>query len=267
MRAKRIDVRRVEGSEWEKHGKGSGYAGRRNKRESAGGRAFGVWRVNRNKDESANPNVQDCNAGFVDNLPLKVTKREIYKRFRRNGYITDIFISRKLRKNAIGPFAFVRFHSYEGAAKAITTINGTIWDDAKLYVTMARSKRIGNSERTQERYVKQQGTNSGIQKKWVAIGAKTKDRQTEHSDRCCNSMKCRTKEVEALWCAEQKQRLQRSLLGVSVKPIYFRKVMYKLMDEWKGPGKIECRDVGPFRCLLTFDTTEIRDAALEDELL
>ncbi|MED6163681.1 hypothetical protein PIB30_082332 [Stylosanthes scabra] len=74
-------------------------------------------------------------------------------------------------------------------------------------------------------------------------------------------------EVEIIWCEEQKQRLARSLLGVNVNPIEFKKVMYKILEEWKGPGSIEYRDVGPFRCLITFDSPEIRDAALENELL
>ncbi|MED6160207.1 hypothetical protein PIB30_049188 [Stylosanthes scabra] len=75
------------------------------------------------------------------------------------------------------------------------------------------------------------------------------------------------KEVDVVWADEQRQRLKISLLGVSVKPIEFRKVMYKLLDDWGGPGEIECRDVGPFRCLITFKSEEIRDDAMQDELL
>ncbi|MED6201717.1 hypothetical protein PIB30_097870 [Stylosanthes scabra] len=43
--------------------------------------------------------------------------------------------------------------------------------------------------------------------------------------------------------------------------------MYKLLEDWKGPGRIECRDIGPFRCLITFDTVEIKEAEVENELL
>ncbi|MED6158729.1 hypothetical protein PIB30_035457 [Stylosanthes scabra] len=39
------------------------------------------------------------------------------------------------------------------------------------------------------------------------------------------------------------------------------------MDEWKGPGEIECRDVGPCKCLITFDSSEIRNEAFQNELL
>ncbi|MED6145302.1 hypothetical protein PIB30_023884 [Stylosanthes scabra] len=43
--------------------------------------------------------------------------------------------------------------------------------------------------------------------------------------------------------------------------------MNKLLDEWSGLGEIESRDVGPYRCLITFSSPEIRDNALNDELL
>ncbi|MED6225384.1 hypothetical protein PIB30_093109, partial [Stylosanthes scabra] len=43
--------------------------------------------------------------------------------------------------------------------------------------------------------------------------------------------------------------------------------MNLLLEEWKGSGEIECRDVGPYRCLLTFSSTEIRDEAMHNQLL
>ncbi|MED6154016.1 hypothetical protein PIB30_107926 [Stylosanthes scabra] len=75
------------------------------------------------------------------------------------------------------------------------------------------------------------------------------------------------KEIEAIWSDEQRLKLQRSLLGVSVKPIEFRKVMNLLFEEWKGSGETKRRDVGPYQCLITFFSPEIRDAAMEDQLL
>ncbi|MED6113225.1 hypothetical protein PIB30_068849 [Stylosanthes scabra] len=74
------------------------------------------------------------------------------------------------------------------------------------------------------------------------------------------------KEIQVVWAEEEKQRLERSLLGVCVKPIEFRDVMYHVLDEWKGSRKIECRDIGPYRCLLTFDSPENRDEAFNSEL-
>ncbi|MED6113842.1 hypothetical protein PIB30_074621 [Stylosanthes scabra] len=75
------------------------------------------------------------------------------------------------------------------------------------------------------------------------------------------------KEVDVVWSIEHRDLLNRSLLGVSIKPIEFRKVMNFLLDEWKGPGEIECRDMRPYRCLITFSSMEIKDGAMEDELL
>ncbi|MED6219270.1 hypothetical protein PIB30_034285 [Stylosanthes scabra] len=77
----------------------------------------------------------------------------------------------------------------------------------------------------------------------------------------------RNKELEVIWADEQKQRLQRSLLGVCVNPIDVREVMYALLEEWRGPRMIECRDLGPYKCLLTFDSPEIRDETMHNDLL
>ncbi|MED6108960.1 hypothetical protein PIB30_029059 [Stylosanthes scabra] len=85
--------------------------------------------------------------------------------------------------------------------------------------------------------------------RWVAVNKLVRQEGTNDGDlqegkEHHNSLK---KVVEAVWSEEQKSRLERSLLGVCVKPIEFRKVMNLLLDEWQGPGDIECRDVGPYR--------------------
>ncbi|MED6193522.1 hypothetical protein PIB30_020324 [Stylosanthes scabra] len=38
------------------------------------------------------------------------------------------------------------------------------------------------------------------------------------------------------------------------------------LDEWQGPGEVECMDVGPYRWLITFSSTKIRDEAMECQL-
>ncbi|MED6160876.1 hypothetical protein PIB30_055337 [Stylosanthes scabra] len=40
-----------------------------------------------------------------------------------------------------------------------------------------------------------------------------------------------------------------------------------LLRNWHGPGIVECRDVGPYRCLITFESREIRDEAMNNEIL
>ncbi|MED6164117.1 hypothetical protein PIB30_086644 [Stylosanthes scabra] len=43
--------------------------------------------------------------------------------------------------------------------------------------------------------------------------------------------------------------------------------MNLLLEKWDGPGDIEVRDVGPYRCLITFSNPEIRDKAINNDLL
>ncbi|MED6173750.1 hypothetical protein PIB30_062593 [Stylosanthes scabra] len=35
-----------------------------------------------------------------------------------------------------------------------------------------------------------------------------------------------------------------------------------IVEAWDGPGEVECRDLGPFKCILTFETVEAKDIAL-----
>ncbi|MED6126635.1 hypothetical protein PIB30_080383 [Stylosanthes scabra] len=231
-------VRGVESSECGKHGEGSSFAGGRNKEESVGGFVSGVRRRGKQvKWNNLGPRYVETHTIFVDRLPTGISKKELYKAFGRYGFIKDIFISRKARQNSKGPFAFIRYNAYD-----------------------ARRKRQGR--------VVQSGTKRKITQKWVEVrrmtnGDKEHGKQHEIKD---NAM-ARRKEVEAAWSEEQKERLQRSLLGACVKPINLREVMEFLIKEWGGPGDIKVRDVGPYRCLITFSTTEIRDSAKESQLL
>ncbi|MED6159978.1 hypothetical protein PIB30_047214 [Stylosanthes scabra] len=75
------------------------------------------------------------------------------------------------------------------------------------------------------------------------------------------------KEISVGWSEEQRDRLDRSLLGICVKPIDFRKTINQLLDDWTGSGEIECKDVGPYRCLITFSSPGIKDEAMKDAKL
>ncbi|MED6118551.1 hypothetical protein PIB30_003767 [Stylosanthes scabra] len=166
---------------------------------------------------------------LVDNLPERITKRALFKEFGKDGYITDIFISKKVRQNAKGRFAFIRFNSYGGAMKFINRMNGRRWEEFDLHVELSRFDRYHKKLENPD------AMNQNHRKKRIA--------------------------------EDQRDRLRRSLLGCSVKPIEFRKVMNLLIDEWKGEGDIECRDVGPYRCLVTFSSPDIRDKAFHEPLL
>ncbi|MED6162931.1 hypothetical protein PIB30_075136 [Stylosanthes scabra] len=105
--------------------------------------------------------------------------------------------------------------------------------------------------------------------KWVEV--KKKKEMEENVEGLKKEIATKVKEqrkvVEVVKSEEQMERLSRSLMGVSIIPIEFRKVMNLLLEECKGLGVIECRDVGPYRCLVTFSSPEIRDGAMEDQLL
>ncbi|MED6128967.1 hypothetical protein PIB30_103208 [Stylosanthes scabra] len=240
------DVRRAEGLQGGKYGEDSGFAGRRNKGVNGGGFVSGGWRVD--LWDNAECRRNQAQSIFVDKLPMSVSKRDLYKAFGKYGFISDIFISRKARQRIEGPFAFIRYAAYGGAVKAVGMMNNTYWGNDKLIVTMSKSNREVKGKPLAP-IPKQK-----IVQRWVEI----KKKQTELVQR---------KVIEAKWDDEQKQRLQRSLLGVCVKRIELRKVMEFLLEEWKGPGEIEVRDVGSYRCLITFSSTEIRDAAMENQLL
>ncbi|MED6207406.1 hypothetical protein PIB30_035507 [Stylosanthes scabra] len=198
--------------EWErgKHREGSGHAGGSDKGESRGGFALGVWRKyqgcrvwNRNRERTMN-NVGSVVTVFVDNLPLNVSKRGLYMKFGKFGYVNDIFVSRKARKTTVGPKLFISLSKYRKYDSRSGVMNG-------------RKETIGQQRK--------------ITQKWVEI---KKDRRPTNK---------------------------------GVKPINFLRVMNLLLDERKGPGDIECRDTGPYRYLVTFLSPEIRDEALNNELL
>ncbi|MED6128295.1 hypothetical protein PIB30_096345 [Stylosanthes scabra] len=196
--------------------------------------------------------------GLYQVLRAEVTKRALYKEFRKDGYIRDVFISRKTRKKTMCLFAFVRYSSYGGALRAITRLNGTLWGKFKLYVTLSKFKRETNQSKVMHADQKQMKI-----QKWMVVKKinseveKCKEPEKENLKMVVDQRKV----IEATWAEDQRQRLHKSLLGVSVRPIEFRKVMEHLLEEWKGPGEIECRDIGPYKCLITFDSPEIRDEA------
>ncbi|MED6198661.1 hypothetical protein PIB30_068609 [Stylosanthes scabra] len=231
-------VRRGVWFERGKHDEGSGYAGGKNKGESGGGFVLGARRLGNWVDLGYKE--VETHKIFVDGLPAIISKRELYKAFGRFGSISDIFVSRKTRQSGEGPFAFIRYNAYGEMKK--------------------HAKKKGKTMRAwPERRISQ---------KWVEV-KRTKEGEKQINNKSCKSSNelPQRKEIEAVWSEDQKQRLQRSLLGVCVKPIDLRKVMNLLLEEWKGPGEIEVRDVGPYRCLVTFSSPEIHDEAMESSLM
>ncbi|MED6169776.1 hypothetical protein PIB30_024433 [Stylosanthes scabra] len=203
---------------------------------------------------------------FVDHLPSTVIKRDLFKKFGKDDFIRDIYISRRKRQHTEDAFAFVRFREYKDAMRAIRRLNGTTWQEHKLSVSMSRYRKDWSEHQDGGKRFE---VNKSMTRKWVPVKKSNGEGTVKHKnveneyDKNSNNRK----EIQGVWSEEQKERLNRSLLGVCVKPIDFRKVMNKLLDEWSGPEEIESRDVGPYRCLITFSSPEIRDNALNNELL
>ncbi|MED6124513.1 hypothetical protein PIB30_059615 [Stylosanthes scabra] len=153
----------------------------------------------------------------VDNLPTGVSKRQLYKDFGRDGYVTDIFVSRKLRMKANGPFAFIRFQRYGGVMRAIRRSNGTLWGGGKLFITLSKFKREDDKRRGVPVGKLEQRMGPRTIRKWVEV---KKTVQKDDKEECAH--------------AERKE---------------------------------ESMDVGPYRCLITFSSSEIRDGAMENVLL
>ncbi|MED6106683.1 hypothetical protein PIB30_006627 [Stylosanthes scabra] len=163
-------VRRVGCFECGKHSEISGYAGRRNKGESV----EGLRQVLGGNAKGYGGNWDEPHTVFVDSLPEGISKRVLYVKFGKFGYILDIFISRKVRTKAGGPYAFIRYKARLGADEAIRMMNGTIWENNKLLVTMSKYGRNGgighggNYEGNMNR-----GKKNNVTQKWVEMRRKT----------------------------------------------------------------------------------------------
>ncbi|MED6184344.1 hypothetical protein PIB30_046499 [Stylosanthes scabra] len=224
----RVGGRGAECFERGKYGEVSGYVGRRNKEENG--------------------------------LPTGISKRVLYKEFRRCGYIVDVFVSRKKRLKAEGPFAFIRFKFRGGALEAIKVLDGTSLETNTIRVTMSKFERNGTTRDTgYDGNIQGKKTKRVIQK-WLEVKRKAinDDNEGKKQERTSGQEKMKRKKDyrEALW------EFVLSLLNIDL-----GKVMYLLLDEWNGPGNLEVRDVGTYRCLITFSSSEIRDAAFENQLL
>ncbi|MED6107416.1 hypothetical protein PIB30_013773 [Stylosanthes scabra] len=139
----------------------------------------------------------------------------------------------------------------------------------------------GQSQRTRETG-KQGSLNDGIEDKWLEIERRTHsifvDNLPSHISKRFLYNKQKTmvgmipteskeptktrREVEVKVAENQKELLNRSILAESVEPIRFGSVVKRLDELQMQYGKIECRDLGPRKCILLLDTIELRDKAL-----
>ncbi|MED6180016.1 hypothetical protein PIB30_006506 [Stylosanthes scabra] len=264
-------VRGARSGERGKHGEVSGNTGRRNKGESGGEFAFGARRFSKG-GVGAFAGYDVNTTVFVDNLPMNVTKRELYKEFGLDRYVTDIFISRKFRAKMKSPFAFIRFQRPGGAIRAICRLNGKVWKGQRLFITVSKYRNQDcnyRGEYSGSLRGQLQPPHQRMKKVWVEVRRpSTKDNgKVEISGEAKYKEPKKKQEVVVTWSDENRDLMNRSLMGVCVEPIDFRKTMNLLVNEWMGEGEIECRDMGPYRCLVIFSWIEIKESSMNNDLL
>ncbi|MED6171070.1 hypothetical protein PIB30_037186, partial [Stylosanthes scabra] len=181
------------------------------------------------------------------------------------GVAVDIFISRKRRRKISLPFPFVRFDAKGGAVHVVEMLNGFFIGTRIIEVKYASFAR---------RY-EQSGQNSR-EGRLTKEGQPTKSQKSYRSERSPEKM-VRVKEAEKPFnkgkvievevVQAQVVLLKQSIIVQSVVPFNYIEFMMKVMDGWKGPGRGQGRDMGPYHCVLSFESIEVRDEALKNPFL
>ncbi|MED6207452.1 Serine arginine-rich splicing factor 2 [Stylosanthes scabra] len=255
MEGRRKGVRRVESFLRAKHGEESSYAGRRNKGESSGGFVSGERRETLGGDLDGNQGkVERLVTVFINNIPRRTSRRDLWWEFKRYGKIVDVYISWKKRKRSDGPFGFIRFVELAEARKAIEALNGAMWSGMRIQVSISKFAR---KEASQNRNIVGQRKEILEESREGGKG-KNDDAKPGRSNK---------KVVETMVPEEQKQLVERSLIGESFNSIDLGRITQILKEEWTGPGLIACRDMEPNKCLISLESVEFREMALNNSLL
>ncbi|MED6110634.1 hypothetical protein PIB30_044767 [Stylosanthes scabra] len=151
-----------------KHCEEGNNSGRRNKGESDG----------RNRE---NDGIHDkwividrsTHSAFVDNLPIHITKRFLFREFGFHGNVVDAFVSRERRQGNKCVFAFIRFDSKGGAVRVIENLDGSYIAGKGMIVKEAHVRRnrvngfglvVETSDKLEEQYGKIECRDLGSQK-------------------------------------------------------------------------------------------------------
>ncbi|MED6134646.1 hypothetical protein PIB30_038927 [Stylosanthes scabra] len=166
----------------------------------------------------------------------------MYKEFGNSGFVKDIFISRKKRRNLGCTFAFVRYYESGCMWRAIERLNGALWKENRLVVNESKYAYDGGILRQTLMLNHAKEQRKSHAQKWIPM-KKNKGDPMEKPDQSNSAGPNGRKEIQ----------------GISAEA--------QLMEEWNGQGIIENRDVDPYRCLVTFLSIEARDEAMKDDLL
>ncbi|MED6107925.1 hypothetical protein PIB30_018767 [Stylosanthes scabra] len=186
----------------------------------------------------------------------------LYRIFGWAGGVVDIYVSRKTKRNSRSSFAFVRFDSRKGAERAVKNLNGTYIGSRRMMVKMAEFRR------GQELYwVRNEGRNGYAEVKKGCLGpsAKRVDDKEAEKGGCDEQKTVARRVIKVRTDPIQADLLSRSVVAESLDTIQFEWIKEQIAERWEGPGDVYCRDLGPFKCILTFNSVEARDFALVQE--
>ncbi|MED6194272.1 Serine arginine-rich splicing factor 2 [Stylosanthes scabra] len=170
---------------------------------------------------------------YLDNLPRNVLKGEIFREFRRFGFVKDMYVSRKNRRNRNDSFAFIRFHDFTEALRAVEGMNGKIWYGRELLATISKYRRT-NGNKGDRRFG---GRKKKRSLKWVATRRRfgeMKSSFVENKAAEAEIQRLQRKVVIAEPSKEMCKLLERSLMGVNVNPMIFEDVQRRVWIEVMG---------------------------------
>ncbi|XP_028069374.1 serine/arginine-rich splicing factor 2-like [Camellia sinensis] len=105
------------------------------------------WKGSKGQGKEA---MHGLHSVFVDNIPLKMDVKSLFKLFTKFGIVKDVFIPFKRRKVSNSRFGFVRYDCYVASDIAIQKANGLLVDDKVLVVKNATFDRRSRKEHSRK---------------------------------------------------------------------------------------------------------------------
>ncbi|MED6167585.1 hypothetical protein PIB30_004397 [Stylosanthes scabra] len=198
---------------------------------------------------------------FVDNFSQRMTLHWLWEIFTKEGHVVDVYLSRKIRKNSILRFAFVRYQFKNHAQRAIDNLNGLNIDNIPISVAEAKKKKEKKkgAEETWERNVKEKSFKS------VLMGEVGDEQDISHEEgperNSQSSMGEIMGEVDRGWM----EKLQKSSIDESSFLLDLEDLRENLFHDWDALREV--KGIGRFKALMVFESVESRDEAMQSYFL
>ncbi|MED6222049.1 hypothetical protein PIB30_060724 [Stylosanthes scabra] len=238
------------------HSEAVGLGGRRHKMESVGGGVFGGEEGSTGEWDTMNDNNED---GWQLHDRKDIVKRTLFKIFRWAGYVTDVYVSWRKRRGTNKLFAFVRFDSRGVAERAVRKLNGTFVGTTRMEVKLAEFQRREQRRNQKSSSVRLDGGSGTAHTHNLKVDVEKREA------RVVPSVSPVRKSVKVFTDPTQEDILKRSIVAESINTIRFSWTKEQIAEVWNGPGEMACRDIGPFKCLLTSESVEAWDLALKHQ--